>query len=72
MDVVLNPRGEFGQSAPRSVKLREDGTWMATVGESSFCWTGAPGAVAAPDGHGGRALSLSSLTRGGRGTTTSF
>ena len=58
LDVVLNPRGEFGRTAPRSVKLRDDGTWTATVGESSFSWTGAPGAVAGPDGHGGRALSL--------------
>ena len=58
LDVLLNPRGEFGRAAPRSVKLRDDGVWTATVGESSFSWSGAPGAVDGPDGHGGRALSL--------------
>ena len=58
LDVMLNPRGEFGQSAPRSVKLRDDGSWTGKVGQNSFSWTGGSNAVEGPDGHGGRALSL--------------
>lgn len=58
LDVELNPRGDFGRTGPRSLKLRDDGAWTGTVGDSNFCWTGAQRAVEGPDGHGGRALAL--------------
>ncbi len=62
--VVLDPRGAYGHRSARRLSRREDGAWTAELelggsdGTARMCWTGGADAVPAPDGHGGRALTL--------------
>ncbi|MGH2857581.1 MAG: glycoside hydrolase family 15 protein [Solirubrobacteraceae bacterium] len=58
VDVVLNPRGDFGQDGLRRLTRRDDGAWTGELPGTRICWAGGQNATAAPDGHGGRALTL--------------
>ncbi len=58
VDVVLNPRGDFGQHGLRKLSERDDGSWIAEFDGARVGWTGGRGATPQPDGHGGRALRL--------------
>jgi GH15 family glucan-1,4-alpha-glucosidase len=59
VDVVLNPRGDFGKHALRKLSKRDDGTWTGEFENARLCWAGGRGATPRPDGHGGKALTLS-------------
>ena len=59
VDVVLNPRGDFGRNALRNLSQRDDGAWTAELEDTSLCWTGGQDASPHADGHGGKALTLS-------------
>ena len=58
LDVVLNPRGRFGNEAPRDLARAESGTWTGRCGEIRFAWLGGAGARPQPDGAGGQVLTL--------------
>ena len=58
VDVVLNPRGNFGHHALHKLSKRDDGTWSGELDGARMCWTGGQNATPQPDGHGGRALTL--------------
>jgi GH15 family glucan-1,4-alpha-glucosidase len=59
VEVVLNPRGDFGQEALRKLSRREDGAWTGELADASLCWIGGQDANPQADGHGGKALTLS-------------
>jgi GH15 family glucan-1,4-alpha-glucosidase len=59
VNVVLNPRGDFGESPMRKLAKREDGAWTGELEEIDVCWTGGQDAVPRADGHRGKALTLS-------------
>jgi GH15 family glucan-1,4-alpha-glucosidase len=59
VDVVLNPRGEFGQSSIEKLSRREDGAWTGELAGTKVCWTGGQDAAPHADGHRGKALTLS-------------
>jgi alpha,alpha-trehalase len=59
IDVVLNPRRDFGRHAPRRLAKRDDGTWTAELDGARMCWSGGRRATPQPDGQGGKALTLS-------------
>jgi GH15 family glucan-1,4-alpha-glucosidase len=58
VEVVLNPRGDFGETPLRKLKRRDDGAWTGDLGDTAICWSGGQDATAQPDGHGGKALTL--------------
>ncbi len=58
LDVVLNPRGEFGDHPLRGLTQRDDGAWVGGSDGMQMCWTGGKAATARADGHGGRALTM--------------
>ncbi len=58
IDVVLNPRGDFGKHALHKLSKRDDGTWTGELEGARMCWAGGQGATPQPDGHGGKALTL--------------
>ncbi len=58
LEVVLDPRPEFGHEAVRRWRRDEDGAWRARAEGVVLLWQGAPEARALPDGHGGRMLTL--------------
>ncbi len=58
LDVLLNPRGEFGEKPMQKLSRREDGAWVGRLAETDLCWIGGQDAEPRPDGHGGKALSL--------------
>src|SRR5438105_64892 len=58
LDVVLNPRGRFGNEAPRDLARAEGGTGTGRCGELRFAWLGGAGARPQPDGAGGPVLTL--------------
>ncbi|MGI8506767.1 MAG: glycoside hydrolase family 15 protein [Solirubrobacteraceae bacterium] len=65
IDVMLNPRADFGQFALRRLSKADDGNWTGELGEARMCWLGGQDANAQADGHGGRALTLTlELARG--------
>ena len=65
IDVVLNPRSDFGNHALRKLAKRDDGTWTGELDGAHVRWTGGQGATPQPDGQGGKALTLSlELTEG--------
>ena len=59
LDVVLNPRDDFGKHPLRKLARRDDGTWTGELDGTRMCWTGGQAATPEPDGHGGKALTLS-------------
>src|SRR5579862_2896992 len=58
LDVVLNPRGDFGHAPLRRLSQRDDGTWTAQLGGAHLSWVGGQDATPHADGHGGKALAL--------------
>ena len=58
VDVLLNPRGKFGEEPVRRLVRRDDGAWVGTVSGARLLWTGGHDASPQPDGHGGKALAL--------------
>ena len=58
VDVVLNPRSDFGRTSTGRLHQEDDGTWTCRLGESRLSWIGGQDATAQPDGHGGKALTL--------------
>jgi GH15 family glucan-1,4-alpha-glucosidase len=54
--VVLDLRGEFGQSKPQRRHRRDDGTWTCRIGDMHMTWAGAGDAEPVSDGKGGRPL----------------
>jgi alpha,alpha-trehalase len=58
LDVLLDPRTDFGETGVRSWRRGEDGCWRGRAGEVELLWQGAPDATPVADGHGGKALSL--------------
>jgi GH15 family glucan-1,4-alpha-glucosidase len=59
VDVVLNPRGDFGHDALHKLSKRDDGVWIGELEDAHMCWTGGQDASPRADGHGGKALTLS-------------
>ncbi len=59
VDVVLNPRGDYGHSALHKLSQRGDGAWTGELDDARVCWIGGQDAGPQPDGHRGRALTLS-------------
>ena len=58
VEVVLNPRGDFGQTSPHKLSKREDGAWTSELSDFQVCWIGGQDATPQADGHGGKALTL--------------
>lgn len=58
LDVVLNPRGTFGQHTLRRLARGDDGVWSGELDGVRLCWAGGQEAAPQPDGHGGKALAL--------------
>jgi GH15 family glucan-1,4-alpha-glucosidase len=56
--VELAPRGSFGATPLRSLRLGEDGTWRGSIGDVAISFAGAERANAVRDGHGGSSLQL--------------
>ena len=58
VEVVLSPRGSFGDEPLRKLARSEAGHWSGQVGRIHVCWAGGGEAHAANDGHGGKVLRL--------------
>jgi hypothetical protein len=58
LDVILNPRGNFGQQALRKLARRDDGVWTGELDGVRLAWSGAAAATPGSDGHRGQVLSL--------------
>jgi len=58
VDVMLNPRGDFGDRPLTKLAKRDDGAWSAQLGDTRLCWAGGQDATAVADGHGGKALTV--------------
>jgi len=58
VDVVLNPRGDFGHDGLRGLHKRDDGAWTGELDDIRVSWTGGENATPQADGHGGKALTL--------------
>ena len=59
VDVILNPRGDYGHDALHKLSQRDDGAWTGQLDDLQMCWTGGQDATPHPDGHNGKALTLS-------------
>jgi len=58
VDVMLNPRGDFGGRALSKLSKRDDGAWRAQLGDIRLGWTGGQDASPVADGHAGKALTV--------------
>jgi GH15 family glucan-1,4-alpha-glucosidase len=58
VEVVLKPRGRFGDEPLRNLTQSGSGHWSGRVGEIYVCWTGGSDAQPESDGQGGKALGL--------------
>ncbi|HLB20885.1 MAG TPA: glycoside hydrolase family 15 protein, partial [Solirubrobacteraceae bacterium] len=58
VNVLLNPRDDFGRKSISRLKMRDDGAWTGALNDTAVCWTGGQRASPRADGHGGRALTL--------------
>ncbi len=57
--MILSPRGEFGEQPFQRLAKRDDGAWTGRLPDIEVCWTGGgDDARPQPDGHGGKALTL--------------
>lgn len=43
VDVIRDPRADFGEHGLRKLSRRDDGTWIGELGESRMSWVGGPG-----------------------------
>ncbi|MHB1468160.1 MAG: glycoside hydrolase family 15 protein [Solirubrobacteraceae bacterium] len=59
VDVLLNPRADFGKGSMNKLARREDGAWTGQLAGAEVCWIGGQDASPQADGHGGKALTLS-------------
>ncbi len=59
VDVLLDPRADFGKSSMSKVRRRDDGAWTGELEDIGVCWTGGQDAQPRTDGHRGKALALS-------------
>ena len=59
MRVSLNLRGGFGEEPARRLKRDDAGIWHGRVGTTRIAWLGGADASPHPDGHNGKALTLS-------------
>jgi GH15 family glucan-1,4-alpha-glucosidase len=59
MRVSLNLRGGFGEEPARRLKRDDAGIWRGLVGTTRIAWLGGADASPHPDGHNGKALTLS-------------
>ncbi|MEU3839391.1 glycoside hydrolase family 15 protein [Streptomyces sp. NPDC028635] len=50
VDVVLDPRADYGRAPVDSAHRSDDGVWHLTTGRHRLRWQGAPSAVAGADG----------------------
>jgi alpha,alpha-trehalase len=58
LDVILSPRGEYGEQPFQKLGRRHNGAWTGRLPDIEVCWTGGDDASPEPDGHGGKALTL--------------
>jgi alpha,alpha-trehalase len=58
VQVVLNPRGAFGDVPLRRLAQDESGAWSGEAGAIHVSWSGGERAVPGNDGHRGKALRL--------------
>jgi len=58
VDVVLNPRGDFGKQSLARLRRDDAGRWRGRLGDVHLCWTGGERAVPVNDGHRGKGLRL--------------
>ena len=58
VEVVLSPRGSFGDEPLRSLAQNGSGSWSGRLGKTQLCWAGGEDAQPQSDGHGGKALRL--------------
>jgi alpha,alpha-trehalase len=58
VEVMLNPRGRFGDEPLRKLTQDDSGHWSGQVGGIHLCWSGADHAQPEGDGRGGKALRL--------------
>jgi GH15 family glucan-1,4-alpha-glucosidase len=65
VDVVLNPRGDYGGTPLRKLARGTDGIWRGWLDESRVCWKGGADATARADGHGGKELALNLVVKEG-------
>ena len=59
VDVLLNPRSDFGKKSLNKLSRRADGAWTGELAAGKVCWIGGQDATPQADGHGGKALTLS-------------
>ena len=58
VEVLLNPRGAFGQEPLHNLHQDESGHWHGQVGEIHLSWSGGEHVVPANDGHRGKVFRL--------------
>ncbi len=58
VDVMLNPRADYGRAALKRLRREDEGRWTGEIGSIRMRWTGGADASAHADGHGGTALTL--------------
>jgi GH15 family glucan-1,4-alpha-glucosidase len=58
VDVVLNPRGRFGDEPLRHLARSESGRWSGHIGQTRLCWAGGSDAQPRSDGRGGKVLAF--------------
>ena len=58
MEVVLNPRGRFGDEPLHHLARSETGRWSGHIGQTHLRWTGGGDAQPRSDGQGGHELEL--------------
>jgi GH15 family glucan-1,4-alpha-glucosidase len=58
IDVVLDPRSDYGTKRATRLRRTQDGVWRAALGDAQLAWTGAASAEPREDGNGGRPLTM--------------
>jgi GH15 family glucan-1,4-alpha-glucosidase len=58
VDVILEPRADYGAVFPRRLHRRDDGVWTADLGGAHMTWSGAADARVRRDRHRGRYLAM--------------
>jgi hypothetical protein len=63
VEVLLDPRAEFGERPVRKLSQHDDGAWRGELAGGGLCWVGGERARVCEDGH---ALALSLVLREGQ------
>ncbi len=58
VDVVLDPRSDYGTKRATRLRRTQDGVWRAGLGDAQLAWTGAASAEPREDGNGKRPLTM--------------